>query len=103
MSNNLDGTLLRVDPVKNRVVATIRTGGAPANLAFAFGSVWVGSTSGTKVFRIDPRTSRVTPVESGGDSPSSIEAAAGSLWIANRTSNTVMHLRGSEVWRIHVG
>ena len=89
-TNHDDGTVERINPRTNKVVTRIATGGNPANLAFAFGAVWVGSNSGDTFYRIDPATNAFSAVVlPGADAPASITADATSLWVSNRNSNTV--------------
>jgi YVTN family beta-propeller protein len=46
------GTVLRIDPVTNKVVGTITVGSKPFPAASAFGDVWVPSYGGQEVYRI---------------------------------------------------
>jgi YVTN family beta-propeller protein len=41
VANRDDGTLSRIDPSTNRVVATIHVGGQPESVAVGGGAVWV--------------------------------------------------------------
>ena len=41
VANRLDGTVSRIDPEANEVVATIAVGNAPSGLAFADGQIWL--------------------------------------------------------------
>jgi YVTN family beta-propeller protein len=54
VSNTLDGSVSRIDPVANLVTATIPVGDSPLGIAAGFGSVWVASVTSGKVARIDP-------------------------------------------------
>jgi YVTN family beta-propeller protein len=49
--NNADGTVSRIDPVHNKVVATYRVGPKPFPAAAAFGDVWVPLSGGRQVVR----------------------------------------------------
>src|SRR5262249_50335325 len=44
VTNNLDGTLSRIDPRTNRVVQTIKVGGNPTWIAVSHGRLWVTVT-----------------------------------------------------------
>jgi virginiamycin B lyase len=79
------GTVARIDPASNRVVATIPTplAGQFPSIAFGEGAVWVtsGQTNGV-VYRIDPATNRVTatiPLPAGAFE---IVVAAGTVWVS---------------------
>jgi YVTN family beta-propeller protein len=50
--NTADGTVSRIDPVRNRVVATFKVGPKPFPAAPAFGDVWVPVSGGSQVVRI---------------------------------------------------
>ena len=84
--------MVRVDPGTNRVVARIVTGGTPANLTAAFGSLWAGSATGTAVFRIDTEANTATRIETGGEGPGSVEPVGAALWVSQQGSNTVAKL-----------
>lgn len=60
MTSEADGTVRRVSPKKNRVVATIKVGTTPNGVVYAFGSIWVADLGRGAVVRINPRTNRVT-------------------------------------------
>ena len=58
---NANGTVSRIDPASNRVVATIRMprpGHHPEAIAAGAGMVWVAASAGS-VWRIDPASNRV--------------------------------------------
>ena len=46
-----DGTVSRIDPARNRVVATFKVGPKPFPAATAFGDVWVPLSGGRQVVR----------------------------------------------------
>ena len=52
----VQGTVTRVDPASNRVVATVTTGNTPRGIAAGFGAVWiaVGGTSDSAVPAVEP-------------------------------------------------
>jgi DNA-binding beta-propeller fold protein YncE len=49
--NTVDGTVSRIDPARNTVVATYKVGPTPYPAATAFGDVWVPVSGGTQVVR----------------------------------------------------
>jgi hypothetical protein len=86
----LHGTLVHVDPGRNRVVARIRLGRpdeALRLLAVGAGAVWVGAQRGT--MRIDPTTDRVAGVLRASDFPEAANTA--SLWSTRCASETGEH------------
>lgn len=85
---------MRIEPRTNRVVATIKTGGAPANFAVVGNELWVGSNGrdDTFVFRIDPATNRAKRVEVKGSAPDGLATDGSQLWSVNRGSNTISRI-----------
>jgi streptogramin lyase len=79
---NGDGTVSRVDPATNKVVATIKLerDTAKGDIAAGAGSVWV-SLPGTPIVRIDPRTNRAVQAFTG-EGGGAILVAHGSLWVS---------------------
>ena len=63
MANHHGGTVSRIDPATNKVVATIPVGNAgpsgPHQVGLGLGSVWVGVPNTSSVYRIDPSTNKV--------------------------------------------
>jgi YVTN family beta-propeller protein len=95
-SVNFDsGSVSRIDPATNRVVATIKTWGQPGYLRAAAGALWVsesGSATGQdghSVVRIDPGTDRVTARVRVGALPEGIALVGGRLWVGNHHSGTL--------------
>jgi YVTN family beta-propeller protein len=60
VTSEADGTVRRISPKTNRVVAKIKVGTTPNGVVFAFGAIWVADLGRGQVVRIDPRTNRVT-------------------------------------------
>jgi YVTN family beta-propeller protein len=84
VSNNGNGTVSRVDPTSDRVVATVDVGGAPAGIAAGAGSVWVGNFGNSDLTRIDPSTNGVSGrLDLGGQPLGPAVAADGTVWVSN--------------------
>jgi YVTN family beta-propeller protein len=64
------------------IVARIRVGSAPADLALGGRSVWVANKLDGTVSRIDPTTNRVADKFAVGASPDHLAVGAGSVWVA---------------------
>jgi YVTN family beta-propeller protein len=77
-----DGSVVRIDPATNRVVATIPVGRAPSGLAVGAGAVWVARRSDGAVVRIDPATDRVVAAIPVGRAPGAVTVAGGFVWVA---------------------
>jgi YVTN family beta-propeller protein len=90
--NQGDGSVSRIDPKTNKVVATIEVGvpGGGGDIAVGEGSVWVTSFE-FPISRIDPSTNQVVQqfYGKGGDA---IRVGLGSVWLSN--------LEAGNVWRL---
>jgi DNA-binding SARP family transcriptional activator/streptogramin lyase len=86
-----DGRVARIDPIRDRLVATIDGIRAPEAIAVGEGAVWVIEATRPALSRIDPRTNRMTRKIALGSLPTAVGIGAGSVWVA--TSD-------GRVWRI---
>jgi virginiamycin B lyase len=90
--NQGDGTVSRIDPTMDQVVATIdaRSPGDGGCIATGEGSVWV-TIPGAPLTRIDPATNAVETrfVGGGGDC---LSVAFGSVWLSNHQWGNVWRL-----------
>jgi YVTN family beta-propeller protein len=92
VTNNLDGTLSRIDPSAARVEETIRVGDGPVGVVAGHGAVWVANTGDGTVSRVDPRTSRVTATIRVGSGPRGLAVADDGVWVANSLDDTVSRI-----------
>jgi YVTN family beta-propeller protein len=76
------GTVSRIDPETNAVVATIPVGHDPFAIAVDDEAVWVANRTDFTVSRIDPRTNRVTATIRIGNRPQGIAAGDGAVWVS---------------------
>jgi virginiamycin B lyase len=77
-----DGSVSRIDPATNQVVATIGVGRAPSGLAVGAGAVWVSRRSDGAVVRIDPASNRVVATIPVGRAPGALTVAGGVVWVS---------------------
>lgn len=81
------GTVTRIDPATNEVVATVQLGGVPTGFMEVNGRVWISTVSegSGAVERIDLETNTVDLVRVIGPDfdPDAPAIAGGSVWIAN--------------------
>jgi len=92
---NPDQSVSRIDPVTNRVVATVRSLTAGA-IATGLGAVWALDNDQNSLVRISPQTNAVTarsPLPAG--SLNGIAVGAGTIWVTDPF--------GGSVWRIDPG
>jgi streptogramin lyase len=79
--------VVRVSPAGNRVVARIRVGDGPADLAFQGTSAWVIDHRDLTLYRIDTRTNAatlLTTLKAANAAPERIALLDGSIWITGR-------------------
>jgi virginiamycin B lyase len=87
--NSGDGTLVRIDPATNRVVARTpysppsRAGDFYDSAAVGHGSVWVSSDQHGLVARIDPATNRVVATIAVHSRPAEVTVTADAVWTAH--------------------
>ncbi len=72
------GTLARIDPASNTVVAEVHLGAAAGALAFGQGAVWV-ATASNELLRLDPYTNVTVETIKVGKSPRSIAIGEGAV------------------------
>src|SRR3954471_20018227 len=66
-----------------KVVATVRTGGAPIGLAVGAGSLWAANYGARRLERIDLRRNRVRARIALGSAPYATAFGAGSIWASS--------------------
>ena len=79
-----NGTLARIDPATNSVVAEIYVPSGSYGIAFGDGAIWVTSTSRDNVTRVDPQTNLIVETISVGKAPRFIAAGLGAVWTLNQ-------------------
>jgi YVTN family beta-propeller protein len=88
VANGPAGTIIRIDPATDKVVATIQVGRPVCCLAFGAKAVWAASLATDSVVRIDPAANAVVDAfPSGGLAPQGISFADGFVWVANHHGN----------------
>jgi YVTN family beta-propeller protein len=58
VANHHGGSVSRIDPTTNEVIATIPLGEGPGRLTTGYGYVWVDDYNGGGFWRIDPKTNK---------------------------------------------
>jgi YVTN family beta-propeller protein len=94
VANFLSGTVERINPATNRVVANVQVGGEPYGLAAGGGSIWVGNNGSNSVTRIDIATENVVARFPVGDRPIGIayDDSDNTVWVANFGDSVVTHI-----------
>lgn len=83
--------LMRIDPVRNAVVARI-TVASPEAAAAGDGGVWLTYPFNNTVSRIDPATNKVTATIHVGPQPAGIVALPGAVWVADAGGPSVSRI-----------
>ncbi len=92
ISNYPKGSITRIDPKTNKVLATIAAGAKPCSgLATGFGSLWVPNCGDKTVSRVDLKTGEVkaTIPTTIADSEGGIAIGAGSVWLMTDNQGTL--------------
>jgi outer membrane protein assembly factor BamB len=87
VADDQGASMLRIAPSTNKVVAHIRVGDGPADMAFAGTQAWVVTHRDNTIFRIDLATNAATRLATLGGGNVAVERLAllgGSLWATGR-------------------
>src|SRR5262249_54891757 len=78
------GEVMRIDPAKSKVVATIPVGNLLYGLAVTPDGVWATAQLENTVVRVDPKTNKVVDtIHDPVDQPFTFAATPGALWISH--------------------
>jgi ABC-type branched-subunit amino acid transport system substrate-binding protein/DNA-binding beta-propeller fold protein YncE len=86
-------TLWKLDPISQKVVASIRLPFVPGRVAAGEGAVWVTSVLDDAVWKIDPVRNRITariPVPPG---VSAIATGPGAVWVASSQTGVISRIQ----------
>src|SRR5262249_41107148 len=86
---DVDGTLIRIDPGKNKVVASIQLTHGSTCAAGEGDSLWVTNTEQNLLTHVDARTNRVVASIPIGPKPLVLAVGYGSVWTFNQGDGTV--------------
>jgi YVTN family beta-propeller protein len=81
--NAEQGTVIRVDPTTNTVVATIHVGQGLGDVVLEAGFVWVGNHDDSTVSKIDPRTNKVVDTIALPPPTGFLGVSPGAVWVAS--------------------
>jgi YVTN family beta-propeller protein len=83
------GTLARIDPDTNKVVAEISVPTGSFAAAFGEGAVWVTSTDNNLLTRVNAQTNVVEETITVGPKPRFLTVGEGSVWTINQGDGTI--------------
>ncbi len=94
--NGDTGTLVRIDPQTNTVVATISIASGPGEVAIAQGAVWVANATAGTLSRIDSQTNRVVatitlPAKNGRDGVA-VAVSPGAVWVNDTVDDALIRI-----------
>ncbi|MSO50449.1 MAG: hypothetical protein EXQ49_11235 [Acidobacteria bacterium] len=92
MITDTAGTLARIDPDTNAVVAEIALPAGVTAMAFGMGALWVTSSSGDALTRVNAATNVIEETIKVGRGPVSVAAGEGSVWTMNGGDSTVSRI-----------
>ncbi len=81
--------LVRIDPAKNSIVASIDLPPGSENPAFGGGFVWVTASAKNALLKVDPATNRVVKTVPVGPEPRFLTVGSGAIWTLNQGDGTV--------------
>jgi virginiamycin B lyase len=82
-------TLIRVDPEKNAVVATLALPSESEDPFFGEGYLWITSFGHDELLKIDPKTNTIVDRIAVGPKPRFLTVGAGSVWTLNQGDGTI--------------
>jgi len=87
--NFADGSLLRIDPHTNKVVATIPAGRGPGHVALEGGFIWVLGGDDLVISKIDPQTNQVVDKIFPPPPTAFLAVSPGAVWVASVDNKAV--------------
>jgi serine/threonine-protein kinase len=84
--------LWRVNATTGRLVATVRLGFTPADVATGAGAVWLTDDSRRAIVRVDPVSDRIVARIRVGRDPVAVAVGSGAVWVANRGDGTISRI-----------
>ncbi len=89
MMTDAKGTLARIDPANNKVVAEIYVAPGSFTVAFGEGAVWVTGTEANVLTRVDPATNLIVESIPVGKQPRFLAIGEGAVWTLNQGDGSV--------------
>jgi YVTN family beta-propeller protein len=94
------GTISRIDPQTNKIVATIPIGNAdpdndifvPSRMTIGDGFIWAAKNDADAVVQIDPQTNQMIATIPIGVDPFALAVHEGTLWVTSRFENSVVRV-----------
>lgn len=100
------GTISRVDPATNQVIATVAVDKDSWYLAFGLGALWAVSPTTRTVQKVDPASNAVVGRAALGNGPGFLVAGEGAVWVQEQVDGTLVRVDPATVvvtGRVKVG
>lgn len=91
IANDGGGTVVAVDPARNRVARTARVGRTACGIAIGAGSVWTIRYGTGELVRIDPRSLQIRRL-AVGHVPFDVLFAVGSVWVTAHDDGVLVRI-----------
>lgn len=85
-------TLVKVDPVRNKVTRTYRAPDRATAVRAGFGFLWITSFDNNSLSRVDPKTAKIVTTIPVGQGPRFLAVGEEGVWVLNQTDGTVSHV-----------
>lgn len=105
VSNYTDATVVKLDPVSFKVLATAKTGLAPCGAAEGAGSVWVEDYGSDQVTRVSAATGKKQADYKVGTQPYDVAFLEGAAWSTDYADGTLTRIDAVKgtTSKVHVG
>jgi virginiamycin B lyase len=90
------GKVIRIDPARAAIVATITVGANPLGSAWIAGELWVPNIDAGTISVVDAGKNLVRTTFEVGEGPLSIATAAGDAWISNSNDGDLWRVSASQ-------
>jgi ABC-type transport system substrate-binding protein/DNA-binding beta-propeller fold protein YncE len=84
-----DGSVAKIDPIANRIVARTRLGRWLSDLTVGDGFVWVSVIGDNAIYKLSEDDLSVQKALPSGADPERLSTAAGQIWVANTAARVV--------------
>jgi YVTN family beta-propeller protein len=92
MPSDAGASLVKIDPVTNRIASSITMPAGSFTAATGLGAIWVSSSQKDLVTRIDGVTNKVVGTIPVGPSPRFLAVGFGAVWVLNQGDGTVSRI-----------
>jgi virginiamycin B lyase len=92
MITDAAGSLVRIDPDTNAVVAEVTVPGGSTNIAVSGDALWIASTAKAQVSRVNGYSNVVEETVKVGPAPIGVAAGEGSIWTLNGGDGSVSRI-----------